>query len=171
MSGRHFASQFIGEHAVAVISERNLVQVTNLREFAGILCFDKWTGNCDGRQAIFIKTIATIGYQAIFIDQGFCFGAGDWTFYDKPLQGVYSRSTVYANVTGWQSFEPWLSRIEQFATPVLWEIAKLVPPEWYDGKTSELRTLVETIVIRRERVRALIEAFRDSSRKPFINWR
>jgi len=33
-------------------------------------------------------------------------------FPDAPLRGVFGRKDVYAGITGWDSFEPWLTRIE-----------------------------------------------------------
>jgi len=35
------------------------------------------------------------------------------------LRGVFGRNDVYAGVTGWENFEPWLSQIEVF---VVWAI-------------------------------------------------
>ena len=49
-----------------------------------------------------------------FIDQGYCFNAGEWDFPDSALRGVFARNFVYQHVCGWESFEPWLSRIENF---------------------------------------------------------
>lgn len=49
-------------------------------------------------------------YQAMIIDQGFCFNAGEWNFPDAPLRGLYNRHSVYRHVTGMDSFEPWLKR-------------------------------------------------------------
>ena len=53
---------------------------------------DKWTGNCNGRQAVFERRPRERKYRATFIDQGFCFNAGEWTFPDSPLRGVYARN-------------------------------------------------------------------------------
>jgi hypothetical protein len=39
---------------------------------------------------------------------------GEWNFPDAPLKGVFARGGVYSAVTGWDNFEPWLSRIEHF---------------------------------------------------------
>jgi hypothetical protein len=44
-----------------------------------------------------------------FIDQGYCFNAGEWTFPDYPLRGVYAQNEVYLSVHGWESFPPWLA--------------------------------------------------------------
>jgi len=109
-------------------------------------------------------------YRATFIDQGFCFNAGEWTFPDSPLRGVYARNRVYAAVTGWKSFEPWLSRIETMDAAKLWEIAEVVPPEWYGGDTAVIERLMEQMLARRERVREFILSFRESDREPFPMW-
>ncbi len=145
-------------------------EVRNLGEFAGMLVADKWTGNCNGRQAVFERRARERKYRAIFIDQGFCFNAGEWTFPDSPLRGVYPRNLVYAGVTGWGSFEPWLSRAESMEAQVLWSISETVPPEWYGGDTTVLEDLVEAMLRRRGRLRELIAGFRDSDRQPFPKW-
>jgi len=172
--GLQFGSQFIGGAApgqtVDYLPEPQLAEVRNLEEFAGMLCLDKWAGNCNGRQAVFAKRRRERKYKATFIDQGFCFNAGEWTFPDTPLRGVYARNLVYANVTGWESFEPWLSRIETMEPGTLWEIAEAVPPEWYGGDLSIMERLMETMLRRRQRVREFVESFRESGRRPFPNW-
>jgi len=52
-------------------------------------------------------------YETKMIDQGFCFNAGEWTFPDAPLRGLYTRNRVYQGVTGMESFAPWLTRVEK----------------------------------------------------------
>ena len=174
VAGLQFGSQFVGGlmpgQVVDYLPEPQLDEVRNLGEFAGMLCIDKWAGNCNGRQAVFERKARERRYRATFIDQGFCFNAGDWTFPDSPLRGVYARNSVYARVTGWSSFEPWLSRVEGLDAGKLWAIAEAVPPEWYGGDTAEIEDLMQRMIDRRERVRDLIESFRDSSREPFPNW-
>lgn len=135
-----------------------------------MLVIDKWTGNCNGRQAVFDRKPRERKYRATFIDQGFCFNAGDWSFPDAPLRGVYGRNAVYANVTGWDSFEPWLSRVESFRAETMGAIAEEVPPAWYGGDPGVLESLLEQMVRRRGRVRDLIAGFRDSDRAPFPKW-
>lgn len=172
--GLQFGSQFVGGlmqgQVVDYLPEQQLDEVRNLREFAGILCIDKWTGNCNGRQAVFERRPRERKYRATFIDQGFCFNAGEWTFPDAPLRGVYLRNRVYAGVTGWDSFEPWLGRVEEMQPETVWQIAEEVPPEWYGGDTALLERLMEQLLMRRSRVRELIGSFRDSSREPFPMW-
>jgi hypothetical protein len=145
-------------------------RVRNLRAFSGVLALDKWTGNADFRQAAFWRRSRERRYTAIFIDQGYCFNAGEWTFPDCPLRGVYARDEVYASVTGWESFEPWLCRIEQLDERVVWEIARSIPSEWYANEWDALERMVSTLIRRRRIVRDLIQVFRNSNRRPFPDW-
>jgi len=172
--GLHFGSRFAGGlmpgQVVDYLAEEQLAEVKNLDEFAGILALDKWTGNANGRQAVFTRRQRERRYKAVFIDFGYCFHAGEWRFEDSPLRGVYYRNDVYRNVTGWECFEPWLTRIETMADETVWSAANEVPPEWYGGDQADMEKLVEKLLSRRGRIRELIEAFRDSDRKPFPNW-
>jgi hypothetical protein len=147
-----------------------LHRVRNLETFAGMLALDKWTGNANGRQAAFWRKSRERLYTASFIDQGYCFNAGEWTFPDYPLRGVYARNEVYAGVRGWESFEPWLSRIEKMDEHVVWSVVNEIPPEWYESAWEELEKLARALIERRELVRGLIEIFRISPRRPFAGW-
>jgi hypothetical protein len=173
-AGLHYASRWVGGlmpgQTVDYLPEELLLEVRNLAEFAGVLALDKWTCNINGRQAVFQKSRRERRYNATFIDQGYCFHAGDWKFIDISLGGVFAENTVYRGVTGWQSFEPWLSRIENLAAETVWGIAEMIPPEWCGGGLSALEVLVERLLARRARVRELIGAFRESARQPFPNW-
>jgi hypothetical protein len=76
----------------------------------------------------------------------------------------------YSSVRGWESFEPWLSRIEKMGDDLIWRAAGEIPPEWYSHEWDALEALVCLLLERRARVRELITAFRMSSRQPFPNW-
>jgi hypothetical protein len=173
-AGLHFGSAFVGGlmpgQVVDFLPEPQLDDLRNHEEFAGMLAFDKWTGNCNGRQAVFERKQRERKYRAIFIDQGFCFNAGAWDFPDSPLRGVYPRSSVYARIHGWDSFEPWLSRLETLQADQLWAIAEAVPPAWYGGNLNTIERLMEQLLKRRAGVRDQITAFKDSTREPFPNW-
>ena len=77
---------------------------------------------------------------------------------------------MYANISGWDSFEPWLSRIESFPESSLWQLLEQIPPEWYDSAVYELERLLTTLLERRTTVRDLILSFKNSSRNPFPIW-
>jgi len=55
-------------------------------------------------------------YDISLIDQGYRFNAEQWNSPDIPLAGVFYRNFVYEHVTGWESFEPVLSRAERMLT-------------------------------------------------------
>ena len=173
-AGLQFGSRYAGGlmpgQVVDYLPEEQMLGLRNLGEFAGMLCVDKWAGNCNGRQAVYVRRPRERRYRAMFIDQGFCFNVGEWSFPDAPLRGVFQRDLVYAGVKGWESFEPWLSRCEAVTPETLWRIAERVPPEWYDGDVSGMEGLMEALLRRRERIRELIVSFRDSDRAPFPNW-
>jgi hypothetical protein len=153
------------------LPESLLQQVTNLKDFARVIVLDKWTCNADGRQAVFSRSAKPrTKYKATFIDQGYCFNAGEWNFPDSPLRGVYARNGVYNHVTGWDAFEPALTHAEEMEIDQIWRIAAEIPSEWYEFDTAGLNRLVEELHKRRSKVRALITAFRNSTRTPFPNW-
>jgi hypothetical protein len=95
--------------------------------------------------------------------------AGEWSFPDGPLRGVFGRNDVYAGITGWESFEPWLSPIEGFSENSLWSLVDQIPPE-YDSAPDELEQLLSRLLERRTRVCDLLVSFKNSSRNPFPKW-
>jgi len=147
-----------------------LRRVRNLETFAGILAFDKWTSNGDTRQATFWRRLRQKKYTATFIDQGYCFNAEQWTFPDFPFRGLYPQNGVYSHISKWESFEPWLSCIEEMPEESILLAAETVPPDWYHSEWHSMEKLVQTLVARRGKVRDLITEFRISKREPFPKW-
>lgn len=187
--GLQFASRYPGDpRQVALhdfLPDGQLHRVTNLHDFAGMLVFDKWTCNTNGRQTLFFpeagqegrgrdsmaKNNDSTAYGALIIDQGFCFNAGEWNFPDAPLRGLYARNRVYESVTGMDSFGPWLERLEkQMTERTLDEITRQIPPEWYEDDYDALLGLSQQLLRRRSRVPDLILETKRSSRQPFPNW-
>src|SRR5579863_2998906 len=140
-AGKQFGSQFPGHPARMTVHDflpdEQLRAVRNLSDFLGVLVFDKWTCNTNGRQAIFFREPGDhaagesayaapysgpdlgphVGpYVGMMIDFGFCFNAGEWDFPDAPLRGLYARHRVYEGVAGMEAFEPWLARLEKQIT-------------------------------------------------------
>jgi hypothetical protein len=180
--GWHWGSQYPGHpEQVAVydfLPDALLRQVTNLREFAGMLAFDKWMGNADGRQAVFFRRRppgqAAWGGSRFFawmIDQGFVLNGPHWDFPDCPLHGLYHRPAAYESVTGWESFQPWLDRILHFPEEVMDEACKRVPQEWIQGEEQALEAVLERLLERRRRVPDLIAECRRARPQWFPHWR
>jgi len=173
-AGLQFGARYVCDPAEAQVfdylPESMLEKVKNREAFGGMLVLDKWLGNANGRQAVFWKKSRERKYNLSFIDQGYCFNAGEWDFPDSPLRGVYARNCVYKDVRGWEAFEPWLSRIEKLDPGIVREIAGEIPPEWVGHDWQALEKLADEIIARRGKVRELITAFRNSSRQPFPGW-
>lgn len=173
--GLQFGSRYLADpHRVTLLDslpDKELLTVENLDEFIGMLVFDKWTCNTDGRQVAFGRPEETANYQAWMIDQGFCFNAGEWNFPDAPRRSLYFRPTVYEQVRGIEPFEPWLDALEsEIGAQVLLDIAKTIPPEWYEDDWTSLHRLLEQLDSRRCRVRELLFSSRRASPHAFPNW-
>jgi hypothetical protein len=173
-SGKQLGSLYVGpqlpDRPLDYLPDGLLERVVNVADFARVLVLDKWTCNADGRQALFHKTPRSKRYTATFIDQGYCFNAGEWTFPEFPLRGVYATNCVYQGVTGWEAFEPVLTRAEEMDSDTIWRCAAEIPEEWYEGDRDELHRLVDEFYRRRRLIRRLINIFRESTRNPFPNW-
>jgi HipA-like protein len=193
-AGLQFGSRFPGDPASTVVydflPDEQLREAANLEAFAGVLAFDKWTCNTNGRQAVFYHSplpgqqsathaesgdtpraaINEARYRALFIDHGFCFNAGEWNFPDAPLRGIYARGMVYEGVRGMEAFEPWIARLEKLGMAELGEAADGIPDEWYDGDFDALEKMLAQLERRRKLVPELIRAAWKSSRTPFPNW-
>jgi hypothetical protein len=173
-NGLQLGSRYVADPLEAAVfdylPEAMLNRIANWQDFPRVLGFDKWSGNSDGRQAVFVKQPKERHYRAVFIDQGYCFNAGEWNFPDSPLRGAFARNSVYERVTGWKAFEPTLSRIEQIDQTEMWNVAQEIPPQWYEHDSEALSRLIESLYQRRSLVRELITSFRNSTRNPFPNW-
>lgn len=189
-AGLQFGSRYPGNPRWLTLHDflpdEKLRRVTNLHDFMGMLVFDKWTCNTDGRQTLFFLDAPKRGrqfveslsgqeleatYSTFLIDQGFCFNAGEWDFPDAPLRGLYTRDVVYEGVTGMESFAPWLERLENHMTErTFQEIIEGIPPEWYHDDSDALSRLTERLLHRRCRVEELIVEVSKSNRRPFPLW-
>jgi HipA-like protein len=170
--GLHFGSRYVHDprnvKALDFLSAHELSSVKNVMDFAGMLVFDKWTCNTDGRQTLFIRTEE--GNEALMIDQGMCFNGGEWSFPDAPLRGLYARYVVYEQVSGLDDFEPWLTKLENINESVLMDTAQTIPSEWYEGDWASLERLLEQLDRRRCMVRELLWETWKSRPYAFPNW-
>jgi hypothetical protein len=193
-AGLQFGSRYPGDPRKLTLfdflPDEQLRTVENLYQFAGMLVFDKWTCNTNGRQTLFFREEqrpphaqgnghatnedGDREYEAVMIDQGFCFNAGEWNYPDAPLRGLYARNRVYEGVTGMESFAPWLGRLDRGITDrVLNKIRGEIPPEWYgdDDDYDAVSKLLEQLYRRRTQVPELLLAAKNTTRHPFPNWR
>lgn len=177
-TGWHFGSRFPGDPSRAIVydflPDALLQTVENVREFAGVLAFDKWTANADARQAIFFRVrqaeTERLGFAAQMVDNGYVFDGPRWRMADSAAQGLYFRPLVYARIRGLTDFEPWLERIRHFPEEIVDQAVKGIPPAWLEGSGAELEQLLHRLLIRRKRVPDLIEDCRSGKLQPFPAW-
>jgi len=172
-SGKQLGSLYVGSPGMTLdyLPQELLSRVSNVADFARVLVLDKWACNADGRQAVYVReTPHSRRHSATFIDQGYCFNASEWTFPDYPLRGVFANNRVYESVTGWDAFEPALTKAEEMDLDAIWQCAAGIPEEWYERYRDDLNRLVEALHHRRTAIRGLISKFRESIRNPFPNW-
>ena len=191
-AGLHFGSGFPGDptrRAVYDYLPLSLLRlVYNADSFLGMVAFDKWASNANGRQAIFFRDRArhwpqtngrtgqspvsprSLVYVVNMIDHGFAFNAQNWEFPDSPERGLYSRREVYAGVKGYEDFEPWMSRIRECPLEVLDDASKKAPPEWFDHDWDALESLLEKLYNRCGRVPDLLRDAKNAARDPFPAW-
>jgi hypothetical protein len=184
--GWHFGSRYPGDPSrVAVydfVPDTILDRIENINEFLGILVFDKWTGNADARQSIFVRArlreyvpsfqghALRTGFLALMVDHGYIFNGPHWSYVDSPLSGLYFRPKVYAQVKGLDDFQPWLDRVLHFPEEVVDDALARMPAEWLNGDRDGLHALLTTLMNRRRRIVTLIEDCRRAVIRPFPNW-
>jgi hypothetical protein len=184
--GIHFGSRTaVDPDRVAIydfLPDTLLGKIENRVDFLGTLIFDKWVGNADSRQAIFFRAKARnwtplkgeaparVGFFAQMIDHGFAFNGPHWTYMDSPIQGIYFRTSVYANVTSFDSFQPWLDMVRHLPEGVLDEAWKQIPRAWMEGDETDLEALLEQLWKRRNRVEALLDEVRRNRPSFFPKW-
>ncbi len=174
-AGKQFGSRYPGEPArmpvYDFLPDEQLREVENLDDFCGVLVFDKWTCNTNGRQAIFYRENGESRYRALMIDHGFCFNAAEWNFPDAPLRGLYARHRVYERVRGMDAFERWIARVERVGPDELDLDSREIPSEWYDDDMDAMERMLEQLLRRRKLVRELVLSAWKSSVQPFPNWK
>jgi hypothetical protein len=166
------------------LPDKFLRDVRNREHFHGMLAFDQWMANADTRQSIYFRgrlreflaegehAPGLRGFVAMMIDHGYCFQGPEWRLDDLPRQGLYARPAAYEQITGWDSFEPWLTRILHFPDSVVDRALRSMPSTWLEpGEEELLEKLLEQLLRRRRRVPELLEAARAARPDYFPNWK
>jgi hypothetical protein len=185
--GWHFGSRFPGHpDRIAVydfVPDSLLEQVENLKDFVAILVFDKWAGNADARQSVFLRAKLNeyvpgaifqpnrVGFIALMVDHGYLFNGPHWEYVDTPASGLYFRPSVYRHIRSWSDFQPWLDRVLNFPDEIVDEALRGLPTEWLNGDADSLYTLLERLMNRRRKVPDLLRSCGRGVPNVFPEWR
>ncbi|MGC2659838.1 MAG: HipA family kinase [Bryobacteraceae bacterium] len=185
--GLHFGSQLaVHPDRVAIfdfLPDTLLHKIENRHDFLGVLVFDKWVANADSRQAVFFRAKAKawtplkgeaparVGFFAQMIDHGFAFNGPHWDFPDSPIQGLYSRTSVYDEVKSIDSFQPWIDLVRHFPLEAIDSAWKAIPRSWIGDDESALEAMLEKLWKRRTRAPDLILDVRAKRPSAFTNWK
>jgi hypothetical protein len=156
-----------GEAVLDYIPRAQLHRVVNRDEFAGALIFDLWTGNSDNLQVVFRGSHRAGAFEAVFIDHGYCFRELGRPAGERPKR-LWVAEWGADGITSWESFQPWLWRIETIDTHALWRCTSGVPEEWVERSQFQIEQLVEELARRKIRVRDAVLRLRETGFFP--NW-
>jgi len=174
--GPHFGSQFPGDPLNSVVydylPDKILSRVENLDHFVGTLVFDLWCGKLSRRQAIFTKTCEKSArrLRAWMVDNGDLFGGAAWRLYSRPAPCVNISPHAYAQMTGMEDVDPWVTKIQALEGDVFSSLVAGVPEQWIGSDGPALTKLLQRLNFRRGRVRNLFLALFRTQRRFFPNW-
>ena len=184
--GWHYGSRHPGDPATLAIydfiPDALLHQVANVEQFRGVLVFDRWVANADGRQAIFFRAQLKDwlerpgipprkpGFVALMVDHGFAFNGPHWDFPESAISGLYPRRIVYQDIRSLDDFQPWLTRAASCPPIVFDRALRQLPPEWMEGDEDALQVLVEKLIRRQKRIDDLVLDCREATGNPFPKW-
>ena len=161
----HFGSQLpVDPNKTAIydiLPRRLLSKVSNIHEFTAMTVFDKWLGQTDTRQAVFVRERGgnqPVRFRAYFIDNGLCFGGNRWEFQDAALHGRYIDKTVYSMMDLLEHSDRVIASIQQLSGEDLDAAASSVPASWFaTGDDAALSHLLGAVKQRRHALPLLIE--------------
>jgi hypothetical protein len=138
-----------------------LCRVVNKADFLSTLVADKWAGNIDTRQCVFVRAKAPEPlrpcFLSVMIDHGYWFNGPHWTFATDyaPKCGLYFRRSVYDSLSSLDDFEPALHLLRTMPYEVLGRAVRTMPTEWLPNSDA-LSRLLATLMRRRKKVADLL---------------
>jgi hypothetical protein len=174
-AGLQFGSRMLGgqngEQAWDYIPRSHFHNVDNLSTVAGMFAFDRWTSNLSIRQGVFYQRSSKSKRRLYFIDNGSCFSGPEWAYQDSSFGGLFRYRDVYRDIAGWESFEPYLTRMITIAPTKLEEVYRMIPCSWCQDDHHQLVQLLEKLLLRRSRIHELIAKSREVHPELFSGWK
>jgi hypothetical protein len=137
-----------------------LPKVVNLTDLATAFVVDRWLGQTDDRQAIFIRDRTRGGdleFRLYLIDNGMSFGGKLWQIGDSARYGLYMDRSVYSILNLKDGCEGALSTIDALPENELYAAAEDIPSCWFsDEDYDALAKLLALLNLNRSRLRPLV---------------
>ncbi|WP_396127384.1 HipA family kinase [Acidicapsa acidisoli] len=168
--GAYYAGEADRKHLWDMLPDVYLRSLRNKDDFPRLLTLDKWCSHLGPPQAVFFRASRDTEYEVRFVNRSASFCRDELCFRDYPDNGVYGQKAVYSHVTGWDSLEPVLNRLVLISPDTLWRATRDLPFGWSVRYSSHLDSLVDTLLIRRSRVRELIAQSRECIPDLFPAW-
>jgi hypothetical protein len=134
-------------------------KVVNLADLATAFVLDRWLGQTDTRQAIFVRERASsngLELRLYLIDHGMSFAGSQWELPDAVQYGLYVDRSVYSILNMKAVCEEALSRIDALTENDLYAAAD-VPGCWFgDSDYDALVKLLASLHVRCSRLRAVV---------------
>jgi hypothetical protein len=130
-----------------------LDRIVNLPDLLLAYVFDRWVGQCDSRQAIFVRERGSgpkPSFRAYLIDHGQSFGGSRWEFSDTALAGLFHDRSIYADPDFEAISHSSVEKIQALPGDVLFSVEQEIPREWLPaGDRETLMRLLEVLSQRR----------------------
>jgi hypothetical protein len=137
-----------------------LSKVINLPDLGRTFVVDKWFGQIDRRQAIFVRDPAKsndLRLRLYVIDHGLSFGGSQWDIHDSPLGALYMDARVYSMLDMKAICEEMVSHIGALTERDLYSAANDVPSCWStENDHPAFIKLINSLELRRNRLSSVI---------------
>lgn len=135
------------------IIEAHLV---NRRDFLTTFIFDCWAGHADQRQVIFVRNPRRKGFEANFIDHGWCFGAHSWKLIADPIVCRSFHRAAYRALDMQSIANETIEVIRSWTLADIEELVSSIPREWFDVDKDAFGRMASQLIARTDSILAEI---------------
>jgi hypothetical protein len=150
------------------LPQKLLHQVANLSDFAKAFVVDRWLGNTDSRQAVFVRQRGKSGnfaLRAYLLDHDRIFGGSRWELNSAPSHGLWSDRSIYKLLDMQALCEETLEKSDSLTEVDFYRIIRSIPQSWFgEGDDSALTDLLSRVYRRKTDLRCLIARQLDALR-------
>ena len=142
-----------------------LSKVVNLNDLGSAFVIDKWFGQTDTRQAIFVRergSNSNLKLHLYVIDHGMSFNGDEWAVRDSAGSGLYMDRRVYPLLDMEAVCEKTVSEVSALSEADLYRAIEDVPSCWFAKKDGgALAKLFDSLELRRKRLSSVISRHLD----------